>query len=210
MNNIHIFDLDGTLINSMEYYASGMKRVLEENNIPVPENLVDIVTPLGYSKTALYYQSLGLNKSFDDIIRRMEEILVYEYTNNIKLKPFVKDYLLKLKAQNDRLFVLTASPHIVTDVCLQKNGVYDLFEKVWSVEDFGIPKTKTELFCAVADTLDVNTSDIFFYDDNLTAITTAAAAGCYVYGVFDRQSDSERQQAVESCDKFIDSFEELL
>lgn len=210
MNNIHIFDLDGTLINSMEYYASGMKRVLEENNIPVPENLVDIVTPLGYSKTALYYQSLGLNKSFDDIIRRMEEILVYEYTNNIKLKPFVKDYLLKLKAQNDRLFVLTASPHIVTDVCLQKNGVYDLFEKVWSVEDFGIPKTKTELFCAVADTLDVNTSDIFFYDDNLTAITTAAAAGCYVYGVFDCQSDSERQQAVESCDKFIDSFEELL
>ena len=78
------------------------------------------------------------------------------------------------------------------------------------MEDFGIPKTKTELFCAVADKLAVTTSDIFFYDDNLTAITTSKAAGCYVYGVFDRQSDGERERAVENCDRFVDSFEELL
>ena len=210
MNRIHIFDLDGTLIDSVEYFGNGMKRILDENNIPYPDNIVDIVTPLGYSKSALYYQSLGLNKSFDEIIARMQEILVYEYTNNIKLRPFVRDYLQKLKDEGERLFVLTASPHIVTDVCLQKNGVYDLFETVWSVEDYGIPKTKTELFDAVADKLGCKTSDIFFYDDNLTAIKTSKKAGCFVYGVYDRQDDAEKQEAADYCDKFINSFKDML
>lgn len=209
MKRIHVFDLDGTLVDSMGYFGAGMVRVLDENGISYPDNIVDIVTPLGYSRTAEYYRdSLGLDMPLDKMISRMQEILVYEYTNNIRLKAGVREYLESLAG--DRLFVLTASPHIVTDVCLEKNGVFDKFEQVWSVEDYGIPKTKTELFYEVARRIGCEVGDIMFYDDNLTAITTAKAAGCCVFGVYDRQDAAERERACAVSDRFIDSFCQLL
>ena len=53
MKQIHIFDLDGTLLDSMPFFARGVLQVLEEEGIPYGDDLIDILTPLGDEKTAL-------------------------------------------------------------------------------------------------------------------------------------------------------------
>lgn len=211
MKKVYIFDLDGTLVNSMPYYTKGTLSVLDDEGIPYEPELINVLTPLGYTKTAEYYiEKMGVKGTVEEIVERLKKKLVYEYTYNIKLKPFVGEYLRKLKAEGAHLYVLTASPHIVTDVCLQRNGVYDLFDEVWSVEDYGLSKSGTELFFKVAERIGCEMADVNYFDDNTIAVTNAHKAGYKVYGVLDIQPAAEVEIVKQNCDVFVETFEQLM
>ena len=210
MTDICVFDLDGTLVDSMARYAAGILSVLEDEGIAYEPELIKVLTPLGYTKSAELYQTMGVPGTVEDIVHRIENKLVEQYANYIPLKAGVGDYLRKRKAEGAKLYVLTASPHIVTDICLQHNGVYDLFDCVWSVEDYGIAKGDARVYEAVADRIGCKTSDITFFDDNLTALSTGQKAGCYCVAVYDRHTEEEFSALCSAGDSFIRSFEDLL
>ena len=192
MSKIYVFDLDGTLVDSMPYFERGILSVADDEGLEYNEETIKIITPLGYLGSAKYYISeLGSKRSEEEIVESFKERLYREYTTNIYLKSGVEKYLKALHADGARLFVLTASPHLVTDACLKKNGVYDLFEKVWSVDDFGLTKSGTELFFEVAKTIGCEPSEVNYFDDSLIALKNATAAGYNTYGVYDRHTEDE-------------------
>ena len=213
MNKIYAFDLDGTLVNSMPYYTKGMYSVLDKRGIKYQSDLIKILTPLGYTGTAKYYiENFGLSESVDQIVAEMEQCLVFEYSNNIKLKDGVKEFLEKIKSKGAKLYVLTASPHIVTDICLKNNGVYSLFDTVWSVEDYGINKSNPELFHIVANKIGCLEGEINYFEDNLEAVINASAAGFNTYAVKDESSQEPEytEKLKTAAPHFIESFRELL
>ena len=59
----YLFDFDGTLVDSMPTFASLMLRILDENSIKYGEDIVKVITPLGYRGTAEYFRSLGIDES---------------------------------------------------------------------------------------------------------------------------------------------------
>ena len=207
---IYVFDLDGTLVDSMSRYAAGMVAILDEAGISYGNDLIKIITPLGYTKTAEYYiNNLGLEGTVAGVVSRMEEKLVFEYSNNIRAKAGVSEYLHRLAADGARLFVLTASPHIVTDVCLKKNGLYDLFEMVWSVEDFGLSKSDTPLFYEVARRIGCERGEINYFDDSLIALANAKKSEYVTYAVYDRHTPDEVEKMKREHDVFVRSFEDM-
>lgn len=210
MRKIYIFDMDGTLIDSMPRFAEGILHVLDEERIPYNEDMLQIVTPLGYRKSAELYVKMGVKDSVEHIVKRIEQKMVYEYTYNIGLKPDVKEYLEKLQSEGAEMYVLTASPHIVTDVCLQRNGIYDMFRKVWTVDDFGLTKSDVQLFYEVAREIGCQPEEIRFFDDNLTAVRNAKKAGYQTYGVNDRHTEEEQERMKQAADYYIHTYRELL
>ena len=210
MKPIHIFDLDGTLIDSMPFFAKGVLQVLEEENIPYGDDLIDIITPLGDEQAALLYQEMGVPGTVEEIIVRMQQNQYPYYANSIPLNPGIEDFLRKLKAAGRTLCVLTASPHILTDAALKRNGVYDLFDHVWSIDDFGLNKSQTALFDAVTERLGCRKEDIHFYDDNITSVTTAVKAGWYVWAVNDHFEEATIAALRAAAHGYVDSFDKLL
>lgn len=211
-SQIYVFDLDGTLVDSMKYFAKGILKVADDRGIVYDDKLIKILTPLGYTGGANYYVNvLGINDPVDKIYDEIEKNLIYEYSTNIVTKPGVKEYLEALHKDGARLFVLTASPHSVTDVCLKRNGIYDLFEEVWSVEDYGLTKSGTKLFYEVSDRIGCAPSEIHYFDDSLIALENAKKAGYRTYGVYDAQTEDEVKRMREelSC-VLVMSFEELI
>ena len=211
-SEIYVFDLDGTLVDSMPYFTKGMLSIADDAGIDYGPELIKILTPLGYVKGAEYYiNELGIDDTVDNIVSKVRSRLYYEYSNNIKLKPYVGEYLKKLAANGARMFVLTASPHIVTDICLQKNGVYDLFEKVWSVEDFGLSKSDTRIFFEVAKVIGCDMGEVNYFDDSLIALENAKKAGYKTYGVYDAQNDEEvARMRDQLSDVLVMSFKDVL
>ncbi len=106
--------------------------------------------------------------------------------------------------------MLTASPHIVTDVVLKKNGIWDYFEEVWSVEDFGLSKGTAPIYHRVAERIGCSTADLDFYDDNPLALMGGKAAGCRIHAVRDRQTEEELSVVQQLADCYIESYRELL
>ena len=192
MSEIYVFDLDGTLVDSMPYFGKGILSIADDAGLKYDGTLIKILTPLGYVKGAEYYvNELGIKDTVENIVAKINSRLIYEYSNNIFTKPYVKEFLTKLSGEGARMFVLTASPHSVTDICLKHNEIYHLFEKVWSVEDFGLSKSDTRIFYEVAKAIGCEPSQIHYFDDSLIALENAKKAGYITYGVYDAQSDAE-------------------
>ena len=210
---IAVFDLDGTLVDSMPYFTKGMLSIADEAGLEYDDNLIKILTPLGYTKSAEYYvNELGVQDTVANIVKRIEKKLVYEYSNNIYLKPGVLEYLKKLRDEGTSLYVLTASPHIVTDACLKHNGVqgtFHWFDKVWSVEDFKMSKSDPQIFYEVAKTIGCEVGDIHYFDDSLIALRNSREAGYINYGVYDTQTEDEVEMMKGLCDTVVMSFEDL-
>lgn len=208
--HIFLFDFDGTLVDSMPTYGSVMLRILDEHGIKYGTDILKIITPLGYTGTAEYFQKLGINKSVAELFSIMKKYMLHEYSENIPLKSGVKDTLMALKEEGADLNVLTASPHDTLDVCLKRCGIWDLFTHVWSCEDFKTTKANPEIYKSAAKLIGADVSDIIFIDDNINAVKTAKAAGMISYGIYDDSSCDAVEEMKSISDKYIYNFNELL
>ena len=206
----YIFDLDGTLIDSMPYFAKTMLGILDEHGISYGEDMVKTVTPLGYLGTAEYFISLGVRKTADELVRRMLERITVEYERNIPLKHGVAKGLAYLKDKGLSLNILTASPHALLDPCIKRLGVYGLFDNVWSSDDFGKKKSEPEIYELTAKKLGIEVGDVCMVDDNLTAIRAARSAGLHTLGVYDESSEDLVLKMRSTADGYLIDFSEIV
>ena len=204
-----LFDFDGTLVDSMPTYASVMLRILDENNIAYERDLLKMITPLGYRDTAGYYVKLGVPMTQEAIVAKMTEYAVREYTFHVPAKCHVAETIRELKARGDDLNVLTASPHTMLDPCLKRLGLFDLFTNVWSCEDFGTTKSDPQIYLMAAQRLGTTVENCVFVDDNLTAVTTAKAAGMQTIAVYDALSEAFMVQMQETADQYVMDFSQI-
>lgn len=208
--NTYLFDFDGTLVDSMPVYVSSMLRILDENGVCYGDDIVKIITPLGLIGTAKYYIEIGVDKTEEELISTMKEYMLHEYLYNIPAKENVISTLNELKTRGASLNVLTASPHATLDACLKRIGIYDLFDNVWSCDDFCTTKADPQIYVEAAKKIGKPVNEILFLDDNFNADKTAKQAGMLVCGVYDKSSDEYVDDIKSVTDYYIYDFKELL
>ena len=206
----YIFDFDGVLVDSMATYAGCMLRILDENGIPYSSDIIKIITPLGSAGTAKYFQQLGLQMTDSEILTQIGKYLYDAYANHIVTKEQVVPTLRQLKEKGIRLNILTAGPHVTLDSCVKRLGIGDLFENIWSCDDFQTGKTDPNIYKMAAQRLGLSTDEVLFLDDNYNADKAAKAAGLTVCGVYDDSSKEYESAIREIADHYIYSLSELL
>jgi HAD superfamily hydrolase (TIGR01509 family) len=206
----YLFDFDGTLVDSMDTYAGVMLSILDKNGIKYEKDIVKVITPLGYLGTANHFIGMGVKASVLQLVCEMKSGMVYEYTHNVGEKPNVISTLLALKARGDSLNILTASPHEVLDPCLKRLGIFELFDNVWSCDDFETTKANPEIYKMAAEKMGVSVSDAIFLYDNYNAVKTARDAGMRVFGVYDKSSAEYAEDMRGISERYISDFAELI
>lgn len=207
----YLFDFDGTLVDSMPTFAAVMLRILDENGIKYPPDIIKTITPLGDRGAAEYYIGLGLDMTVEQAMAKMREYFVEEYTYKIPAKSGVIETLRKMKERGDDLNVLTASPHTSLDPCLRRLGIYELFSNVWSCDaDFSTTKTDPEIYKRAAARIGVPVEQMIFVDDNLYADITGKRAGAVVYGIYDESSAEFESEIRAATDRYVYDFSELI
>ena len=211
MKKVYIFDFDGTLVDSMPFWAEKMLNILKSANVSYPDDIIATIATMGDAGSAKYFREvLGVKYTEKEMFDMMDKYGIPKYRDEIILKDGVKEALNALKGAGHSLNVLTASPHKMLDPCLKRNGIYHLFDNVWSTDDFGLTKTNTEIYRLSVEKAGGDISNALFFDDNLGALKTAKQAGLYTVGVFDETGKPFTDNIIKTADRFIYSFRELL
>ncbi len=206
----YLFDFDGTLVDSMPTFVSSMLRILDETGTPYGEDIVRTITPLGVLGTADYYVSKGVPLEKEEIIRRMGRYMYEAYVCTIPTKAQVTETLRELKKRGVHLHILTASPHVTLDPCLSRLGLTELFDNVWSSDDFGTGKSDPDIYRQAAARMGADVSEVWFFDDNLLANETAKTAGMRTCGVYDDSSAGDEEKIRAVTDAYVRVFSEIL
>ncbi len=207
----YLFDVDGTLIDSMPSYAESMMKILDDFGISYGEDLIDIITPLGTVGTVKYFvEELKVPCTMEEVFELMKKYLLEEYFYHIPAKRGVVETLFRLKEMGKRMCVLTASPHISLDPCLKRLGIFDLFENVWSCDDLNLTKKDPEIYRTVAEKMGTEPKNILFFDDNLHALEGAKKAGLTLCGVKDDASAEQKEEICRISDFYIEDFFQIL
>ena len=205
----YLFDFDGTLVDSMPCWSQKMLNILRESGVNYPENVIEIITPLGDGGTARYFrEELGVPFSMEEMQERMDAYALPRYRDEIPLKAGVEEYLRRLKKKGCSLNVLTASPHKMVDPCLRRLGVWELFDHVWSCDDFDTTKSDPAIYVRAMERIGAPLGEGVFFDDNIGAVETASRAGLFTVGVFDASGKAFVERLRRTADVYLQSFED--
>ena len=203
----YIFDLDGTLLDSMGIWQDIDIEFLRKRNIPIPADYSDSISALSFPEAAAYtINRFGLPDSRDDLMSEWSNMAVYAYSHTVKLKPYARDYLLALRESGVKLAVATSATPELYIPALKNNGIYDLFHIICSADEVGHGKSRPDIFLHTANKLAVSPCDCIMFEDLLVAVKSAKSIGMTVYGVYDKASEDDWEQIKLVADGTITDF----
>lgn len=206
-----IFDMDGTLIDSMTAWENLGEDYLIQNGIKVPENLNEIINAMSLTESANYFKKeFGIKISVEEIISGINKLIEDKYRYEIPLKPHVNEYLSSLKKDGVTMCIATATPLELAEAALKRLNVLQYFSCIVCCEEVGVGKTKPDVYYVALKKMGANIEDTVVYEDADYAMNTAKEAGFYTIGVYDEAVGRAKEEMKLLCDKYIDSFECLL
>lgn len=205
-----IFDMDGTLIDSMWVWDTIDIKYLKKRGFSVPDKLRDDIIHLSFEETALYFKNrFNLSDSIEEIVNEWNDLAYIEYASNVNLKPYAKEYLSKLKAKGIKLAIATSNCTMLLETVLKRHGIYDLFDVITTTDEVDRGKDFPDVYLLSAKKLSVSPSECVVFEDILPAVMGAKAAGMTVVGVHDSYSEYQKNDIINNADIYINGYREI-
>ena len=205
-----IFDMDGTLVNSMPAWNRVGVDYLESKGITPPQELFSKIKAMTLIESARYFQSLGAGEEAQQIVDKMNAIMAEHYKKDIPLCLGAAEYLEKLHQRGVKMCIATATNEKLANACLERLGIRKYFSFILSCEDVGKGKSSPDVYLLAAQKLGAKVEQACVYEDAAFAAATAKNAGFYTIGVYDPAAGEEnRKELISLCDAFIEQYSEV-
>ena len=206
-----IFDMDGTLLNSMHiWHGLGDRTVRALGYEPDPDlydHLKSLTTPDGARYCKERYH---MTESVDEIVAITEAQVEDFYRNQVQAKPGVLPFLTLLKMEGVDMYVATNTARYLVEAALRHAGIDSFFRGVLTCAEAGAGKAESPVVYEKAmRRMGGNKQNTVIFEDALHAIQTAKAAGFRVCAVYDPSAEDEQAEIRALADTYIRSFEEL-
>ena len=207
-----IFDLDGTLLDSMYVWHHIDDLFFEKRGMVCPEDYGRNLAGKSYMESAQYtIDRFGFQESWQEIVAEWTQMAIDEYSHHVQLKPGAKEYLLALRRAGVKLAVATALTEGLYLPCLENLGILDWFDALCSTDETGgRGKAKGEVFLLAAKRLGVKSSECCVFEDVLEGVRGAKTAGMRAICMKDAHAAFSHPEIQTIADGMIDSFWELL
>ena len=206
-----IFDLDGTLVDSMWVWSKIDVEYLELKGYTLPENLRNEISHLSFSQTAVYFKKkFNLDDPVEKILEDWHNMAFNHYSTNVKLKLGVKDFLDHLKSFKIKIALATSNSTPLLEACLKNNEIYEYFDSITTTDEVANGKDCPDVYLLAASKLGIDPKDCLVFEDILPAVQGAKAANMKVIAVKDDECLDSKEDLLKYADKYIHSFVELL
>ena len=189
-----IFDVDGTLLDSMSIWDSIGETYLRSIGYEPRENLNETFKNMSLHQAARYYQTeYGVTLNVSEIIAGVNAMLERYYRFEAPLKPGAAELLGWLREKGVKLCVATATDRYLVEAALERCGVLPCFGAIFTCNEVGCGKDEPRIFEEALRFLETERAETVVFDDVLYAIRTAKKAGFPVAAVYDSHEKAQTQ-----------------
>ena len=204
-----IFDLDGTLLDSMPAWNQLLDNMLLKRGITPPADLLDRTKTLGLENaTGMVLEEFGLDDDPAVVYQMFQDEMEYHYCNVIPLKPGVQEFLDAMRGQLP-MAVATATSRALVEKVLAHHNLTDYFQSITTVAEVGIGKHDPKVFLTAAGKLGLSAGDCAVFEDSLTAIRSANDAGFYTIAIHEATNQHEQDALKTEANLYVHDFFEV-
>ncbi len=202
-----IFDLDGTLIDSIDAWRRVDEVFMERRGLPIPDDFYEKVSSLNFPQAADYViAECGVTDTPEVVMAEWLELIRHEYAENIEMINGASEFLHQLKQNGVKLVLATASRKELYEPCLKRHGVYDLFDAFVTTDEVKRKKGFPDVYILAAQKVGVEPETCCVFEDIYLGIVGAKAANMKAVAVLEEHSKDDFDKIRELCDMTIKDY----
>lgn len=206
-----IFDLDGTLVDSMWIWEDIDIDYLKKYNIELPNDLQGDIEGKSFSETIAYFQErFDIKDSSEKIKEDWLAMARHKYENEIPLKEGAREFLELLKLKGIKMGIATSNTRELAETIIDKHGIRDFFDSIRTSCEAKRGKPHPDVYLLVAGELGIKPENIIVFEDVLQGIRGAKKANMKVCAIYDEYSKDITEEKKKEADYYIDSYLELV
>ncbi|MBO4761880.1 MAG: HAD family phosphatase [Lachnospiraceae bacterium] len=209
--NAVIFDLDGTLIDSMWMWKQIDIDYLASKGKPFPPDLQDTISGMSFSETAVYFkETFGIEDDLDTIKKCWNDMAWEMYSTRVTLKEGALEFLKYLKERGIKTGIATSNSNELAFMVTKRLGIDAYIDEIHTACEVEKGKPSPDIYLFVAETLGVDPSECLVFEDVLRGVVAGLRAGMRVCAFYDPASAYEDEEKREAANCYLHSFKELI
>ncbi len=204
-----IFDLDGTILDSMFIWDTIGEDYLRSIGKEPKGNLKEAFKTFTLEQAAEYYrENYGVTLSVDEIIDGVNKMAERYYAETVKLKPGIEVFLEKLKAKGIKMCIATVTDKHLAEAALGRLGIRNCFSEIFACASVGHSKEEPHIYREAQKHLNTEKGETVVFEDALHALKTAKADGFVTVGVFDIYEENQEEVKM-MADCYIENYSDF-
>lgn len=202
-----IFDLDGTLMDSMGLWKSIDIEYLGGFGIDIPKDLQKSIEGKSFTETAIYFKEhFCIPDTVEQIKQNWNTMALEKYCNEVMLKPGAKEFIIELYNNNIKLGIATSNSRILTEAALKSKGIFEYFKAIVTGSDVENGKPNPEVYLRAAELLEVSPNACLVFEDVPQGILAGKNAGMTTCAVDDKYSRHFINEKKMLADYFVTDY----
>ena len=205
-----IFDLDGSLVDSMWMWREIDIEYLGRFGIPLPEDLQSKIEGMSFHETAIYFKEhFNIPDSIDKMKDDWNQMAWDKYMHEVPLKPGIPEFLAECKNRGIKLGIATSNSRELVENIAAVHKLHDYFSCIMTGCDVLKGKPAPDIYLKVAENLQVSPANCLVFEDIIPGIMAGKSAGMKVCAVEDAYSVHDREAKKEMADYYIEDYYNL-
>ena len=202
-----IFDLDGTLLNSMPVWENLGELYLRSLGIEAEKGLGEILFSMGMQQgveylITRYHLDMTQEEVRSGVVREIKDF----YEEKVPLKEGAREFLEGMREKQIPMLIATSSDRECAEAALRRLHIRNWFAGILTCEEMGADKKRPDIYLAASLQLDTEPFETLVFEDSLPAIKTAKKAGFLTVAVYDKTNDRQLGKIWNTADIYLPGF----
>lgn len=206
-----IFDLDGSLVDSLWVWEKIDEDYLKKHSYEVPEDMNKIIEGMSFTETALYFKErFAIVDDIEDIKSEWIQMAIEAYANDVKIRDGAIEFLEYISERNYKIGLGSSNTRELIKATLEGNNISKYFQSVRTSCEVEAGKPSPDIFLKVATDLSLDVEKCLVIEDTYAGVQAAKSANMTVIGIFDENSEAWKDEIENAADYYVYNYSEIL